>query len=122
MENISLAKEVVNFIENYAGIVKDSTGNITEQSLLEFAKAIQNKLNNWGFEGDVGEVLPYCGGTDIDGTWGNGYEIVKALCDGNKYRYISGTELGNLINEREFRLSLNKKIGQSNTELLLYSG
>ena len=75
MENISLVDKMVEFVKNYDGIVKDSTGNVTEASLLEFAKAIQNKLNDFGFEGDVGEVLPYCGGTDMDGTWGKGWII-----------------------------------------------
>ena len=122
MENISLVDTMVEWVKNYDGIVKDSTGNVTEQSLLEFAKAIQNKLNDVKFTGDSGAVLPYCGGTDIDGTWGKGYEIVKALCDGNKYGYISGTELGNLVNEHRFIEALVGKVEVANANLLLHGG
>ena len=32
MENISLVDKMVEFVKNYDGIVKDSTGNVTEQS------------------------------------------------------------------------------------------
>ena len=32
MENISLVEVIVKFVEEYNGIVKDSTGNVTEQS------------------------------------------------------------------------------------------
>ena len=57
-----LAERTVEFIERYDGLKYDNEGNITELSLVEFARSLEKFLDRESFNGAIGEVLPYCGG------------------------------------------------------------
>nr|WP_302628999.1 calcium-binding protein [uncultured Eubacterium sp.] len=117
-----LAERTVEFIERYDGLKYDNEGNITELSLVEFARSLEKFLDRESFNGAIGEVLPYCGGAKVGEAWLPLYKVAEALSEEKKYQYISSTELGNLINDDSLITVLGEKIGDENAELILYGG
>ena len=117
-----LAERTKEFIEKYNGLKYDNEGNVTESSLVEFARSLEDFLDRESFNGAIGEVLPYCGGAKVGEAWLPLYKVAEALSKEGKYQYISSTELGNLINERSLGIALRDKIGSEKAELILYGG
>ena len=104
----TVVDRAVDFVKNYQGL-EPKNGKISEESLAKFVQDLEKVLDRESFGKVNGELLPYCG----EGYMGEAnipmWQLVDAICKGNKYQYISSTDLGNLTNIDDFTNALKHK-------------